>query len=250
MRETPWGYITYLEYRYRVEFGYDEYWEIEAHCRRRNILWFASCWDMPSIGFIEAFDPPCFKIQSAAVTDLRLLERFRKTGKPLILSTGMSTLSEIRRAVDLLGQNRLILLHSTSTYPCPPEELNLRMIQTLSREFECPIGYSGHEVGLVPSTLAVALGACLVERHITLNRSMWGSDQASSIEPGGLERLVKYVRVTEQALGDGLKRIYASEQAAIKRLRGRAEGGGPLGRPDEGRGPYAARCPEETAPEN
>jgi N-acetylneuraminate synthase len=219
MRETPWGYITYLEYRYRLEFGYDEFQEIDAHCRKHGILWFASCWDEPSIAFIEAFDPPCHKIQSAAVTDLRLLARFKETGRPLILSTGMSTMAEIRRAVELVGQERLVLLHSTSTYPCPPEELNLRMIPTLRREFDCPIGYSGHEVGLVPSTLAVALGACLVERHITLDRSMWGSDHASSVEPLGLEKLVKYIRVTERSLGDGLKRVYASEQTAIKRLR-------------------------------
>jgi len=219
MRETPWGYISYLEYRYRVEFGYDEYREIDSHCRRNNILWFASCWDEPSIDFVESFNPPCFKIQSAAVTDIALLARFQKTGKPLILSTGMSTLAEIRRAVGLIGEDRLVLLHSTSTYPCPPEELNLRMIPTLQAEFGCPVGYSGHEVGLVPSTLAVALGACLVERHITLDRSMWGSDHASSIEPAGLEKLVKYIRVTERALGDGIKHVYASEQAAIMRLR-------------------------------
>jgi N-acetylneuraminate synthase len=229
MRETPWGYISYLEYRYRVEFGYDEYQEIADHCRRNNILWFASCWDAPSIDFLEAFDPPCYKIQSAAVTDLRLLERFRDTGRALILSTGMSTMTEIRRAVALLGEERLVLLHSTSAYPCPPEELNLRVILALQREFDCPIGYSGHEVGLVPSTLAVALGACLLERHITLDRSMWGSDHASSIEPQGLERLVKYVRVTEQALGDGFKRVYDSEQKAIQRLRKKPEAAGPAG---------------------
>lgn len=219
MRETPWGYITYLEYRYRLEFGYDEFREIDAHCRKNGILWFASSWDKPSIEFIEAFDPPCHKIQSAAVTDFRLLARFLETGRPLILSTGMSTMAEIRRAVDFLGQERLVLLHSTSTYPCPPEELNLRMIPALQKEFDCPIGYSGHEVGLIPSILAVSLGACLVERHITLDRSMWGSDQSSSVEPLGLEKLIKYIRVAEQALGDGRKRVYASEHAAIKRLR-------------------------------
>lgn len=224
MRETPWGYISYLEYRYRVEFGYDEYREIDAQCRRSGILWFASCWDAPSIDFMEAFAPPCYKIQSAALTDIRLLERFKRTGRSLILSTGMSTIAEIQRAVRFLGQDRLILLHSTSTYPCPPEELNLLMIRTLESEFECPIGYSGHEVGLVPSTLAIALGACLIERHITLDRSMWGSDHASSIEPAGLEKLVKYIRVAEKSLGDGIKRVYQSEQAAIKRLRKKQEG--------------------------
>ncbi|HVP91400.1 MAG TPA: N-acetylneuraminate synthase family protein [Terriglobales bacterium] len=219
MRETPWGYITYLEYRYRVEFGYDEYREIDAHCQRQGLSWFASCWDAPSIAFLEAFDPPCYKIPSAALTDLRLLQHYRRTGRPLILSTGMSTMPEIRAAVELLGQDRLVLLHSTSTYPCPPEELNLKVIPALEAAFDVPIGYSGHEVGLVPSTLAVALGACLVERHITLDRSMWGSDHAASIEPTGLERLVKYIRTTESALGDGIKRVYESERAAIRRLR-------------------------------
>lgn len=250
MRETPWGYITYFEYRYRVEFGYDEYREIDAQCRRNNILWFASCWDVPSIDFIDTFHPPCFKIPSAAVTDLRLLARFRDTQRPLILSTGMSTMDEIKKAIQFLGEDGLVLLHSTSTYPCPPEELNLRMIQTLQAEFDGPVGYSGHEVGLVPSTLAVALGACVVERHITLDRSMWGSDQASSIEPAGLERLVKYIRVTEQALGDGTKRVYASEQAAIKRLRNKQPGSVPGIEAYLADSGVAARLERENAPEN
>jgi N-acetylneuraminate synthase len=219
MRDTPWGYISYLAYRKRIEFGFEEYRAVDAHCRKRGLLWFASCWDILSVDFMEAFDPPCYKIHSAAVTDPVLLERLHRTGKPLILSTGMSTMDQIRTAVAITGTERLVICHTTSTYPCPPHELNLHMIETLSREFGCPVGYSGHETGLVPSVAAVALGACLVERHITLDRAMWGSDHAASVEPVGLERLVKYIRIMEQALGDGVKHVYESEIPVMKRLR-------------------------------
>ncbi len=220
MRETPWGYITYLEYRYKVEFGLEEYREIDRYCKEKGIPWFASVWDEPSVDFMEQFDTPAYKIPSAALTDHNLLRYVRRTGRPIILSTGMSTMEQIRRAVDVLGTENLLITHCTSTYPCEPEELNLRMIQTLRNEFpNVPIGYSGHEVGLVPSAVAVALGACLVERHLTLDRAMWGSDQAASVEPGGFERLVKYIRVTEAALGDGIKRIYESEKPSLRKLR-------------------------------
>jgi len=220
MRDTPWGYITYLEYRMKVEFGEKEYREIDRYCRKKNISWFASVWDEPAVDFLEKFDTPAYKIPSAALTDHALLRYVRKTGRPVILSTGMSTMEQIREAVEVLGRQHLILTHCTSTYPCEPEELNLRMIQTLRQEFpEVPVGYSGHEVGLVPSAIAVALGACLVERHLTLDRAMWGSDQAASVEPGGFERLVKYIRVTEAALGDGVKRVYESELPSLRKLR-------------------------------
>jgi len=219
MRETPWGLITYLDYRYRVEFGKAEYAEINRYCAEKGIMWFSSVWDEPSADFMAAFDPCCYKIPSACLTDHALLRHLRSTGRPLILSTGMSTLEQIQASVDLLGQQDLLITHATSTYPCQPEELNLRMIQTLNERFSCPIGYSGHEVGLIPSVVAVALGACLVERHITLDRAMWGSDQAASVEPGGFERLVKYIRVTEQSLGDGVKRVYDSEIPSLKKLR-------------------------------
>jgi N-acetylneuraminate synthase len=220
MRETPWGYISYLDYRYRVEFDQAAYREIDRYCSENGITWLASVWDEPSVDFIEQFDIPAYKIPSASLTDLRLLRYARKTGKPVIISTGMSTMGEIRRGVDALGANNLAIMHCTSTYPCEPEELNLHMIETLRREFpDNPIGYSGHEVGLVPSAVAVALGACMVERHLTLDRAMWGSDQAASVEPGGFERLVKYIRVTEASLGDGVKRVYESEQASLKKLR-------------------------------
>ncbi len=219
MRQTPWGYITYLEYRQRVEFGQEAYTAIDIHCREKEVDWFVSVWDEPSVDFMEAFEPPCYKIPSAALTDEALLRRLRKTGRPLILSTGMSTMEQIERAVAVLDRERLILMHATSSYPCEPEELNLRAIESLRRKFDVPVGYSGHEVGLVPSAVAVALGACLVERHITLDRALWGSDQAASVEPGGFERLVKYIRVTEMALGDGVKRVYDSEVASLRKLR-------------------------------
>ncbi len=220
MRDTPWGYITYLDYRYKVEFDDEAYTEIDRFAKELGIDWFASSWDIPSLEFIERFNPPAHKLPSALLTDLELLRAYRATGKPLIVSTGMSTLNEIKSALEIIGEENLILCHTTSSYPCPPEELNLRMIQTLRDMTSlCPIGYSGHEVGLVPSAVAVALGACLVERHITLDRAMWGSDQSASVEPQGLASLVKYIRVTERSLGDGVKRVYDSELSSLSKLR-------------------------------
>ncbi|MEL7643281.1 MAG: N-acetylneuraminate synthase family protein [bacterium] len=219
MRETPWGYISYLDYRYKVEFDSDDYKEIDRYCKELGITWFASVWDEPSVDFLEQFNPVCYKIPSASLTDHSLLKHLKKTGRPLILSTGMSTIAQIRDSVSLLGTDHLVITHATSTYPCEPEELNLKMVETLRKEFPCPIGYSGHEVGLIPSVIAVAFGACMVERHITLDRAMWGSDQAASVEPNGFERLVKYIRVTEQAVGDGVKRVYESEMSSLKKLR-------------------------------
>lgn len=219
MRETPWGYISYIEYRRKMEFQEAEYAEINRYCQELGIPWFASVWDEPSVAFLEAFNPICYKVPSASLTDHNLLRCLRDTGRPVILSTGMSTMEQIHAAVGQLDQDRLVLCHATSTYPCDPSELNLHMIETLRDIFPCPIGYSGHEVGLITSVVAVALGACMIERHITLDRAMWGSDQAASVEPQGFERLVKYVRVTEQSLGDGVKRVYDSELPSMRRLR-------------------------------
>lgn len=219
MRETPWGYITYLDYRYKVEFDEAQYREIDRYAHEIGITWFASVWDEDSVDFMEAFNPVTYKIPSAALTDHGLLKKLNTTGRPVILSTGMSTVDQIKNAVQYLDMDNLVICHTTSSYPCPPDELNLRMIQTLKDTYSCPIGYSGHEVGLIPSVVAVGLGACMVERHITLDRAMWGSDQAASVEPGGLERLVKYVRVTEEALGDGVKKVYDSELSSLKKLR-------------------------------
>jgi N-acetylneuraminate synthase len=220
MRETPWGYISYLDYRYKVEFDKQAYTEIDKLARELGIDWLVSVWDEQSVDFMEDFDTPAYKIPSASLTDHNLLKHVRKTGKPVIVSTGMSTMEEIRRGIEAVGLDNLLIMHTTSAYPCDPDELNLRMIETLRREFpDTPIGYSGHEVGLVPSAVAVALGACSVERHFTLDRAMWGSDQAASVEPGGFEKLVKYIRVTEQALGDGVKKVYESEMSSLKKLR-------------------------------
>jgi N-acetylneuraminate synthase len=220
MRQTPWGYITYLEYRYKVEFGQDEYQELDRYCREQGIDWFVSVWDEGSVDFIEQFNPSVYKLPSASLTDHGLLRHVRATGRPIILSTGMSTMEEIRKGIEAAGEENLAVMHSTSAYPCPPEELNLKMIETLKKEFsDIPIGYSGHEVGLVPSVVAVSLGACMVERHLTLDRAMWGSDQAAWVEPLGFAQLVKYIRVTEQALGDGVKKVYDSEKDVMKKLR-------------------------------
>lgn len=220
MRETPWGYITYLDYRYKVEFGEEQYREIDRYCREKKIDWMVSVWDEPSVDFMEQFDTPAYKVPSASLTDHNLLKHVRKTGKPVIISSGMSTMDQIKRGVEVVGSDDLVIMHCTSTYPCEPEELNLRMIETLRREFpNNPIGYSGHETGLVPSAVAIALGATSIERHITLDRAMWGSDQAASVEPLGFEKLVKYIRVTEASLGDGVKKIYDSELGSMKKLR-------------------------------
>lgn len=219
MRETPWGVMSYMDYRQRVEFDQAEYAEIDRYCRQKRLAWFASCWDEVAVDFIEQFAPVCYKIASASLTDDNLLRYINTTGRPIILSTGMSTMAEIRHAVSLLDTERLLIAHSTSSYPCRPEELNLRMIPVLQQEFACPVGYSGHEVGLQTTYAAVVLSACFVERHITLDRAMWGSDQAASIEPWGFMRLVRDIRVIELALGDGIKQVYDSEKPVLKKLR-------------------------------
>jgi N-acetylneuraminate synthase len=219
LRETPWGIMSYMDYRERMEFGDSEYGQIRDYCGSLNLAWFASVWDEPSVDFMEKFSPVCYKVPSATLTDERLLARVRATGRPVILSTGMSTMEQIRRAVSTLGTERLVLMHCTSTYPAKADEINLRVIDSLSAEFDCPIGYSGHEVGLQISLASVALGAVSIERHITLDRSMWGTDQASSVEPQGFSKLVRDVRIIERALGDGVKRVYESELPIMKRLR-------------------------------
>ncbi|WP_156160715.1 N-acetylneuraminate synthase family protein [Demequina soli] len=218
-RETPWGTMTYLEYRYKVEFEKDEYAEIDAYCREKGLDWFASPWDEPSVDFLESMDAVAYKIASASVTDLGMLRKIRETGKPVILSTGMSTLEQIDTAVETLGKDNLVIMHATSTYPLPPEEANLRMIPTLKDRYGVPTGYSGHEPGLQISLAAVALGAVTVERHITLDRTMWGSDHAASLEPQGLTHLVRDIRIIETALGDGVKKVFPGELAPLSKLR-------------------------------
>ena len=219
MRETPWGTMTYMDYRYRVEFGREQYEEIAKHAKINGVDWFASCWDEPSVDFMEQFNPPCYKIASACLTDDELLRHHKATGRPIILSTGMSSIAEIDHALEILGTDNVILLHAVSTYPADVGELNLRAMASLKERYGVPVGYSGHEVGLAPTLVAASLGACLVERHITLDRAMWGSDQAASVEPQGFTRLVRDIRGIERAMGDGVKRVYDSEKPLIAKLR-------------------------------
>lgn len=220
MLETPWGRISYSEYREKVEFALDEYKEIDRYCREKDILWTASCWDVPSLDFIEKLSPHFHKVPSAQVTNIELLKHYKTIGKPLLVSTGMSSMNELEKCAEILGKDiPWIFLHCTSTYPAKTNELNLRCINSLEEKFKRMIGYSGHEVGLQITYAAVVMGAVVVERHITLDRSMWGSDQAASIEPGGLIRLVRDIRIIEEAMGDGLKRVYESELPIRKKLR-------------------------------
>lgn len=202
-----------------LEFGLEEYKEIDNYCKEKGILWFASCWDENSVDFIEQFNPPCYKIASASLTDDNLLKHTKSKGKPILLSTGMSTLEEIRHAVSVLGKENLVIYHCTSTYPSNAEETNLKVIESFKQEFNCPIGYSGHERGVTPSVLAVALGANSVERHITTDRTNWGSDQAASLETAGLYHLVRDIRQVPQLLGDGKKIVYPRELPIIEKLR-------------------------------
>jgi N-acetylneuraminate synthase len=218
-RETPWGRMTYMDYRYRVEFEIEEYTEVDNYCSKNGVHWFASPWDVPSVAFLERFDVVTYKVASASLTDHELLRAMRATGKPIILSTGMSTIEEIDKAVEVVGTDDLVMLHATSTYPMPAHEANLRTITTLSERYGVPVGYSGHERGLQISLAAVALGAVAVERHITLDRTMWGSDQAASLEPEGLRHLVRDIRILQDALGDGVKRVFEGELAPRARLR-------------------------------
>ncbi len=217
-RENPFG-ATNGDLKRGLEFSEKQYKEIDAYCKEKKILWTASCWDEGSVDFMEKFAPPFYKIASASLTDDKLLAHHKKTGRPVILSTGMSTLEQIDHAVEVLGKENLVVLHCTSTYPSKLEELNLNVIPVLAARYGIPIGYSGHEVGLSPSFAAAVLGACVIERHITLDRAMWGSDQAASIEPQGFERLVRDIRVWETVRGDGVKRVYDSEKPIIEKLR-------------------------------
>jgi len=217
-RENPFG-ATNGELKWGLEFSEDDYKEIDLYCKEKGILWFASCWDEGSVDFMEDFDPCCYKIASASLTDDNLLERHKTTGRPIIISTGLSTMEQIDHAVNLLDSENLILLHCTSTYPSKLEELNLKAIHMFKEKYNLPIGFSGHETGLATSVAAATMGACMIERHITLDRAMWGSDQAASVEPTGFERMVKDIRAIEKAMGDGIKVVYDSELPIIDKLR-------------------------------
>ena len=217
-RESPFGDKN-GDLKWGLEFNALQYREINNFCREEEIMWFASCWDEQSVDFIDHFDPPCYKIASASLTDDGLLRHTRSKNKPIILSTGMSTERQIEHAVDVLDTDELVLMHCTSTYPGKLSEINLNYIPVLKNKFGLPVGYSGHEVGLSPTIAAFVKGACCVERHITLDRSMWGSDQAASVEPQGIKRIVRDIRNLEECMGDGIKKVYPSEVPIMKKLR-------------------------------
>ncbi len=217
-RESPFG-TTNGELKRALEFGFAEYLEIDGYCRTVGIPWFASCWDEASVDFIDQFSVPCYKIASASLTDDNLLRHTRAKGKPIILSTGMSTSTEIDHAVEVLGTHDLVIMHACSTYPASYEELNLRAIPAMAARYGVPVGYSGHETGIPSSVAAVVLGATCVERHISLDRAMWGTDQAASLEPNGISRLVRDIRLVERSMGDGQKRVYESEVPIMRKLR-------------------------------
>lgn len=217
-RENPFG-ETNADLKYGLEFEKEQYDQIDQYCKEKDITWFVSPWDEKSVDFAEQYNPPCYKIASASLTDDDLLQHIRSMGRPIILSTGMSTLEQVDHALEILGKKNLILLHTCSTYPANYDELNLKVIQTMKERYGIPVGYSGHETGLPTSSAAVAMGACMMERHITLDRSMWGSDQAASLEPNGISRLVRDIRLIEMAMGDGIKRVGEREAPIMKKLR-------------------------------
>jgi N-acetylneuraminate synthase len=220
LRDTPWGKMTYLEYKYKVEFEKEEYDEIDMYCKNKGIQWSASPWDLDSLNFLMEYDVPWLKIPSAMITNEKLMKACAATKKKVIFSTGMSTYEEIDQAVEWLSSSETLMLHCNSTYPAPLKDLNLKCIQTLKERYNCEVGYSGHEFRLGTSVAAVYLGATCIERHITLDRTMWGSDHLSSVEPQGLIKMVRGIRELEEAYGDGIKRVTDGELKPRKKLRG------------------------------
>lgn len=220
VKDTPWGSMTYIEYKNRLELSVDQYSEIDRYCEEKNIIWFASCWDEQAVEDLAQLNIPCFKVASASLTDHKTIKKMLRYDIPIIMSTGMSTVEEINETLSLFNNKSIGLLHTTSAYPCPPEELNLLMIKTLLSQYpKHVIGYSGHETGLVTTSVAVAYGAKIIERHITLDRAMWGTDQSASLAPNGLRSMVGHIRSVEKAIGDGIKKVYNSEIPIREKLR-------------------------------
>mgnify|MGYP000308344781 CR=1 FL=1 len=230
MRKTPWGEMTYLEYKHKIEFGQNEYDEINSYCKDKEVDWTVSVWDLDSVKFMLAFDVPFIKIPSALLTDYELIQESSKRFKKLVLSTGMSTIGEVDKAVESMGGQvrnydfhmrrcEFALLHCNSTYPAPADELNLRCIRTLKERYKCEVGYSGHEYGLTTTISSLCFGATIIERHITLDKTMWGTDHMASVEPHGLLKLVRGVRELESAIGNGIKVVTEEEKSIRDKLR-------------------------------
>ena len=230
MRDTPWGEMTYLEYKHKIEFGQKEYDEIDSYCMDKGIDWTVSVWDLDSVEFMSSYEVPFIKIPSALLTDYELIGECSKRFKKLVLSTGMSTIDEIDKAVKSMGsevgnydshmrQCEFALLHCNSTYPAPVDELNLSCIRTLKKRYGCEVGYSGHEYGLTTTISSLCFGATIIERHITLDKSMWGTDHMASVEPHGLLKLVRGIRELEKAIGDGVKVVTKGEKYIRDKLR-------------------------------
>lgn len=220
LRNTPWGTMKYIDYKKKIEFSYDEYKELKKFSDKLKITFIASCWDVPSVKFMEKLKVPYYKVPSASITDFELLKEIKKTKKPIIISTGMSTEKQINKCINFLGEKNLCVMHCTSSYPSKTEELNLNYILKLKKKYKkAVIGYSGHETNLSSTIAAYVLGANFIERHITLDRSMWGTDQKSSIEPLGIARLIRDLKAVNQSLGDGIKKVYESERPFINKLR-------------------------------
>jgi len=220
VRDTPWGKMTYIKYKKKIEFNLSQYKKLKKYADQLNIDFIASCWDEEAVDFMKKIKIPFYKIASACITDIGLLKKLKKTKKPLIMSTGMSTESQIDSCVKILGEKNLCIMHCTSSYPSRTNELNLKYIKKLKKKYtKSIIGYSGHETNLSSTIAAVVLGAKIIERHITLDRSMWGTDQKSSIEPLGLARLIRDIKIVTDSMGNGIKKIYETEKPMIEKLR-------------------------------
>lgn len=221
IRNTPWGDITYLAYKKKIEFGLKEYKEIDRYCKKLKIMWFASAWDVDSLKFLKKFKLKYNKVASAMLTNLDLVKAIAKEKKLTFISTGMSTMQDIQKTINIFKKNKckFVLMHCVSQYPCPEEKLNLKMILTLKEKFKCDVGYSGHEKTVSPSIFAYFLGANYIERHITLDRSMWGTDQAASLSSEGMLNLTKILKKSSITLGEGRKTISKEEKKMLEKFK-------------------------------
>jgi len=221
IRMTPWGEMSYLDYRFKVEFDEKEYDEIAVFCKKEEIDWFVSVWDHSSIDFMKKYDPIAVKVPSDKMNDLIFLEKMKELDCPIIMSSGGTEYDVLDAAVECLGVDNNALLQCTSIYPCDTNQMNLAVIKSLIDRYKIVSGLSSHHTSPVFGSFSLAYGAKIIEQHFTLNRAFWGSDQSMSLEPRGLELLVKYIRMFEQSDGDGIKKVYDQEKKVLARTSGR-----------------------------